>query len=340
MKFRVGPARTFWQVLLILLIFIMVIINQFDWFAMFSANAGWINLVKGLGVGNKETQQKEKGRAAFLNFGNAANNEGWNIDNISYGNQLAFLSFMDNDETFSSVLSANPQQSRGLIHLWSLLRLCDQRNGKLALLEANCQNIIPIAGSKLLNHELLPDLHQWNCSQIMEWLILSKEVQNTQQKSFWESKLMIECSELYVAYQDQNLNIKFQQALALNRLGLTNRAIMEGEKALAVSNWHWGHFLVAQFYEDIDDFNNAENHLLEAISLDIDEEIIPQYHYTLAKIYQVQDRQQEAAGSYCNVVNIKQDTTQTQIWKPKAEMEIKRMLGNYQIDIVNFCKNI
>ena len=80
-------------------------------------------------------------------------------------------------------------------------------------------------------------------------------------------RLLIECPELYVAYQDRNLNIKFHTAMALDRLGLTNRAIVEGEKALALSNWHWGHFLVSQIYRDIDDLKNEEFHLLEAISL-------------------------------------------------------------------------
>ena len=104
MIFRNDSSRTFRQAFLFL--FIILIIIRFDWLAMFSSNFGWVNLLKGLGAGVEGIQQKNKAHEALINFERAVYDEEWIIDNAFYGYQIAFLSIMENDGAFSSIISA------------------------------------------------------------------------------------------------------------------------------------------------------------------------------------------------------------------------------------------
>ncbi len=197
--------------------------SQIDWVAQINKNLGWVTVVGQLAGGGRDWPAGGQDGASL---GGAA------PEPFAYAKHISELVVRPDPVSPAAQWPDVPDDLRGMTHLWSLLHLCADSSRDAALSEERCQLAISGAGTSLLNHKMLPDLYQWNCHQIMDWLVLSDEVINTEQQIYWQGRLLKECSDLHVAYLAQNTNGQIQVALAYARLGMHDRAIAIGESAV------------------------------------------------------------------------------------------------------------
>lgn len=242
------------------------------------------------------------------------------------------LSMISNDNQPNLVWEDIPDNNRGLFHLLSAIRLCDQAGNYYVQMKDVCESNIPNIGNALLSNNLLPLTQPWACTELMEWVVLSDEVQNNQQQAFWKKRLQKECPAYHSAYAAQNADGRMKVAEAYGRLGMYDRAIEIGEDTQENSKWSWGHFIVAGFYTAIDATSEAEQHLLNAIDKGKEEEFVSRYHFALAELYLKESQKQKAVYHYCIVLNDVFDNAHTRRWKPRASSALEDIFG-YTTDV-------
>ena len=324
-----------WGWVTVFLLTLLLAGRQVNWRAALNNNTGWLFAVIAIQQPRERASNPVfyDGTNAFVTHDRVDSNVSDNL----YVDQISALALFDRPSQYAINWKDAPASQRGLIHLWSAFRFCDQTNHPAASYRGKCEPNIATIGNALLNHPLLPEIHQWDCRQIMDWVVLSQEVDNLQQHVYWQHRLKEQCPDHHSSYLAQDSNGQIQVALAYARLGMYDRAIAVGESLQEDTEWSWGHFIVAGFYSAIDALPEAENQLLEAIAKGEGEVHVWQYYFTLAELYRRQERVQDASYYYCLVLGSEFDSSQTRSLKPMAESSLKEMSGSERAGITELC---
>jgi tetratricopeptide (TPR) repeat protein len=127
--------------------------------------------------------------------------------------------------------------------------------------------------------------------------ILYMKAGNIVEAAEWHKKLIHQYSDRqYAALHDiSNPHAQFSVAEAFAYFGFFEDAIAIDRKALASADWDWGHRQLANFYEKVGQYVEAEKHLRAAIERATNPELLKYYIKDLATLL-IQEGKMNDAG--------------------------------------------